>query len=102
MVLAGHFERVVERPHVDIPRHLGIALAHGGQQGHEVENRIDAVTGHDRGHSRRVEGVQHLERTVLGQRPALAHIGCDDIPAAINTAQINCQLGTDLAACAYY
>ena len=89
MVLPGHFERIVERPHVDVPGHLGIAFADGRQQGHEVEDRVDAVTGHDRGHGRCVEGVEHLERTVPGQRPALAHVGSDDVRAAVDTAQVN-------------
>ena len=102
VMLAGHLERVVERPHVDVPSHLGIALADGRQQGHEVEDRIDVVTGHHRSHGRRVEGVQHLERSVLGQRPALAHVGGHDVRTAVDPAQKNCQLGTDLASGAYY
>ena len=102
MMLAGHFERVVERTHVDVPGHLGIAFADGRQQRHEIEDRINAVAGHDRSHSRRIEGVQHLEGPVLGQSTTFAHIGCHDVRTAVDPAQKNCQLGTYLASGAYY
>ena len=101
MVLARHLERIVQRTHVDVPRHLGVAFTHGREQRHEVEDRIHVVAGHDRSHGRGVEGVEHLERAVLAQRLALAHVGGDDIVVSVNLAQIDCQLGTDLPAGSY-
>ena len=102
MVLAGHFKGVVQRAHIDIPGHLGIALADSREQRHEVEDGINVVTGHDRGHGRSIEGIQHLEGSILAQIAAFAHIGGHDIRAAINPAQKDCQLGTNLASGTYY
>ena len=60
------------------------------------------MTGHHRRHRRGIEGIQHLEGTVLAQGLALAHVGGHHIVPAVDFAQINCQLGTDLASGAYY
>ena len=102
VVLPRHFERIVQCAHVDVPGHLGIPLAHGRQQRHEIEDRIDVISRHNRSHGRGIKGVEHLEGTVLAQRFALAHVGGHDIRPTVNVAQINCQLGTDLASGAYY
>lgn len=89
-------------PHVDVPRHLGIPLANGREQRHEVENRIDVITGHHGGHGRSVEGVEHFEGAGFTQSLALAHVGCDHVGAAVNVTQVDRQFGTNLAAGAYY
>jgi hypothetical protein len=102
VVLAGHFERVVQRTHVDVPRHLGIALADGREQRHEVEDRVDMVTGDHRGHGRSVKGVEHFERPRFAESLAFAHVGGDDVAVAVDFAQVNRQLGTYLASGAYY
>jgi len=102
MVLPRHFERIVQRPHVDAPGHLGIALADGRQEGHEVENGVDMIACHDRRHGRGIESVEHLERPCLAQLAAIAHVGRDHVRVAVNLAQIACQFGTDLTARAYY
>ena len=102
MVLAGHFERIVERTHIDVPGHLGVALADGRKQRHEIEDRVDMIPGHDGSHGRGIEGIQDLERSVFTQIPAFAHVGGDDVGAAVNPTQKNCQLGTNLTSGAYY
>ena len=101
MVLARHFERIVQRPHVDAPGHLGVALADGRKERHKVEDRVDMVAGDDGSHGRGIEGVQHLERSGLAQLAAVAHVGGHDVRIAVNLAQMACQLGTDLTAGAY-
>ena len=50
-----------------------------------------------------IEGVEHFERPRLRSRAlALAHVGGDDVAVAVDFAQVNRQLGTDLASGAHY
>ena len=79
-----------------MPRHLGIALADGRQQGHEVEDRVDLVSGDDRGYRRGVECVEHFERAVGPQRLAFTYVGGHDVARAVNTAQVGRQFRSDL------
>ena len=102
MVLARHLERIVERPHIDVPGHLRITFAHSREQSDQVEDRIDVVTRHDRRHRRRIERIEHFERAGLAEGLAFAHVGSHDIVVAVNFAQIDCQLGTNLASGTYY
>ena len=102
MVLARHLERIVERPHIDVPGHLRITFAHSREQSDQVEDRIDVVTRHDRRHRRRIERIEHFERAGLAEGLAFAHVGGDDVAVAVDFAQVNRQLGTYLASGAYY
>ena len=102
MVLARHLERIVERPHIDVPGHLRITFAHSREQSDQVEDRIDVVTRHDRRHRRRIERIEHFERAGLAEGLAFAHVGSHDIVVTVNFAQIDCQLGTNLASGTYY
>ena len=102
MVLARHLERIVERPHIDVPGHLRITFAHSREQSDQVEDRIDVVTRHDRRLRRRIERIEHFERAGLAEGLAFAHVGSHDIVVTVNFAQIDCQLGTNLASGTYY
>ena len=102
MVLPGHFERIVERPHVDVPGHLRVTFAHSREQSDQVEDRINMVTRHDRSHCRRIERIEHFERAGLAEGLAFAHVCRHDIVVTVNFAQIDCQLGTNLASGTYY
>ena len=99
MVLTSHFERVHQRAHIDIPRHLGIALTNCREQSDEVKDGVDLVACYGRGVSDGIECVQHLERTLLAQTFAIAHIGCNHIVSAVDFAQVHGQFRTDLSAC---
>lgn len=102
MVLARHLERVVERPHIDVPGHLRVTFAHSREQSDQVEDRINMVTRHDRSHCRRIERIEHFERAGLAEGHCFAHVCRHDIVVTVNFAQIDCQLGTNLASGTYY
>ena len=99
MVLTSHFERVHQCAHIDIPRHLGILLANGREESDEVKYCVDLVASYGRCVSDRIESIQHLERTLLAQTFAIAHIGCNHIVSAVDFAQVHGQFRTDLATC---
>ena len=101
MMLTGHLERIVERTHIDVPSHLGIALADRRKQRHQVEYRIDPMTGDDRSHRRSIQRIEDFERARFAERLAFAHIGRNDMRIAVNFTEVNCQFGTDLAAGTY-
>ena len=99
-ILAGNLQRVHQRPHVDVPRTLGILLAGGGEYGHKVEDGVDVIAPNECGVGLAVENVENLKGTVIGEEGTISEVGSNDILGTIDFAKMRGQLGANLAACA--